>query len=347
MFHSSILSFEHFAGFQPRFPATLLAVAGIIAALELGLRLVPEEKLIPARSRQGEIFFMEREVLPHFPKPQVLLLGSSRVRRAVVPRQLDEELGLPANSTLNAGLASGRVFEASYLYERNRAQLKQARLVILNTDEWHLSSGWRMGSVYELHAPWADRMLLPEPLRTRLLLDGIFSMRLRLRIVNEVISNKLNRRKPDALDLKLDENNQVLAPARAPLPVDVDPAFFDKTIEAFYYRFAISRALEGHVEKLARLVREDGGQFVLMQLPNRVSYQKEVQKLHGDEYSAHLAALRALAERLGVPLVVLEQPSDCGLSDESYEDYGHITPAGARIFTRYLAGRIQGAHWLK
>jgi len=347
MSRSSIFSFEHFAGFRPRLPATLLAVAGLLAALELCLRLLPEDKLIPARSRQGEIFFMERQVLPHFPKPQVLLLGSSRVRRAAVPRQLDEELALPPNSTLNAGLASGHVFEALYLYARNRAQLKQARLVMLNTDEWHLSSGWRLGSVFELHAPWADRMQLPEPLRTRLLLDGVFSMRLRLRIIQGHISNWLVRRKPDTLDLKLDENNQVLPPLREPLPVDIDPARLDTTIEAFYYHFAISRVLEGHVERLARMVREDGGQFVLMQLPNRSSYQSEVRKLHGAEYAAHIAALRALAARLDVPLFLYDQPSACGLSDESYEDYGHITPAGARTFTRFLADLIQREQWLK
>lgn len=340
---SSIFSFEHFAGFRPRAPATLLAVAGIIAAAELGMRLVPEEKLIPARSRQGEIFFMEREVLPHFPKPEVVLLGSSRVRRAVVPKLLDEQLGLPPNSTLNVGLASGRVFEALYLYERNRAQLKQARLVILNLDEWHLSCGWRLGSLYEMHAPWAERLQMTERLRNRLLLDGVFSMRLRLRLLPAL----LRRRTADSLDLRLDENNQVLPPPRKGLPPDVDPRRFHETVETFYDHFELSPVLEGHVEKLARMVRDEGGQFVIVQLPNRSAYQAEVRKLHPAEYQQHLGSLHALERRLSVPLVVLEQPRACNLGDESYEDYGHLNPAGARVFTQFLSELVRKEGWLK
>jgi len=319
MCRSSIFSFEHFAGFQPRFPATLLAVAAAIAVLEFGVRLVPEERLIPARSRQGEIGFMEREVLPRFPAPQAVLLGSSRVRRAVVPRLLDEQLNLPPNSTLNAGLASGRVYEALYLYERNRAQLKTARLVILNVDEWHLSSGWRLGSLYETRAPWAERLQLGERLRNRFILDGIFSMRLRLRVVPAALSSWLHPRRADALDLKLDENNQVLPPPlRKPLPPDAPPDVFREKVGTFYDHFEVSPVLAGHIEQLARMVREDGGTFVIMQLPNRSAYQAEVQKTHGKEYAAHIVALRALAQRLKAPLYILDQPAECGLTDAGY-----------------------------
>jgi hypothetical protein len=347
MCRSSILSFESLAGVQPRVPATLLAVAGIVAAVEIGLRLVPEERLIPAKSRQGEIYFMEREVLPRFQNPQVVLLGSSRVRRAVVPKLLDERLGLPANATLNVGLASGRVFEALYLYERNRAQFKGAKLVVLNVDEWHLSSGWRLGSLYEMHAPWQERLDMPDGLRNRLVLDGVFSMRLRLRLLPGVVASAFGRRKADTLDIKLDENNQVLPPSRPPLPVDVDPRRFYDNIDTFYDHFAISPVLEGHVEKLARMVKEDGGRFVIMQLPNRAAYQAEVEKSHGKDYAQHVAALRALARRLDVPLAVIEQPSACGLTDESYEDYGHMTAAGARVFTTYFGDMVQRESWLK
>jgi len=61
-------------------------------------------------------------------------------------------------------------------------------------------------------------------------------------------------------------------------------------------------------------------------------------------YGEHKAALTALSTRLNLPLVgrkILEYPSECGLNEDSYEDYGHITPAGAQIFTRFLADRIR------
>lgn len=344
MSRSSIFSFESFEGFQPRLPATLLAVAGLLLALEIGLRLIPEERLIPPKSRQGEIFFMEREVLPKFDKPGIVLLGSSRVRRAVVPKMLDERLGLPPNSTLNIGLASGRIFEALYLYERNRERLGKARLVVLNLDEWHLSSGWRLGSLYEMHAPFSERLQFNDALRTRLLLDGIFSMRLRLRLLPGAV---LSKRKSDALVLKLDENNQILPPARRGGDESADPAKFRETINTFYDRFDISPVLQGHVAALAKMVKEDGGKFVLMQLPNRTAYQSEVEKLHPQEYAAHVSALQELSRRLNIPLCLLDRPADCGLSESSYEDYGHINQAGAKVFTEFLAETIQREGWMK
>jgi hypothetical protein len=51
------------------------------------------------------------------------------------------------------------------------------------------------------------------------------------------------KRKSDALDLKLDENNQVLPPPRKPMPPDVPPEAFRETVETFYDRFALSPVL--------------------------------------------------------------------------------------------------------
>jgi hypothetical protein len=84
-----------------------------------------------------------------------------------------------------------------------------------------------------------------------------------------------------------------------------------------------------------------------MQLPNRAAYQAEVNAKHGAEYANHAAALKDLAKHLDVPLFFYDDPKQCGLSDDSYEDYGHITPEGALIFTNFLAELIQREKWLK
>lgn len=343
MSHSSIFNFESFEGFKPRVPLTVLGVAGVLLVLEIGVRLIPEESLIPAKSRQGEIIFLERELLPRVEKPRVLVLGSSRIRRAVVPKLLDEKAGLPANSTLNCGLASGRVYEAKHLYDRNVGKLGKADLVILNIDEWHLSQGWRLGSLYELHAPWSERVAFAEPLRSRMILDGIFSMRLKL----PLIPSLLKRKKDTGPNLKLDENNQVLPPARKNKKESSDAAQYATEMETFYNRFRISAVLEGHIEALAKEVKARGGKFVLLQLPNRAAYQAEVIAKHGQEYQNHVAALKALATRLDAPLFIYDDPKQCGLNDESFEDYGHMTPEGGRAFTAFLAELIQREKWLK
>src|SRR5437868_3497291 len=101
MFLSSIFNFESLRGFRPRAPATLLAVIGVIASIEIFARLLPEERLLRANNIFGEVAFIEHDILPKFPDPRVVLLGSSRMRRAVVPKQLDEALGMPIGSTIN------------------------------------------------------------------------------------------------------------------------------------------------------------------------------------------------------------------------------------------------------
>ncbi len=338
---SSIFNFESLHGLAPRFPATLLAVLAIVGAIEIVLRFTPAETLAPGKSRQAEMRFLEHEVLEKFPPPKILLMGSSRIRRAINPRLLDEQLGLPRHSTMNLGLASGRIFEALYFYQKNQARLSSAQLVVLGIDEWHLSTGWRLGSVYELNAPWSERMSLPNPLRTRLLLDGAFTMRLKLPLVFPAIAAAAGLRKKEAVELTLNDDYQVLPRARKALPADIDPRRFHETIGTFYDTFHIDPVMEGHVEALAKLVKAAGGKLILLQLPNRAAYHQEVERLRGKEFEQHVSTMTRLAQRLDVPFYLYRLPSECSLDETSFEDYGHMTPEGAALFTRHAAGTIR------
>ena len=316
-----------------RVPKTLLAVTGAIAALELAVRITPEKKLVPQASRQGEIFFIEEKVLPKFDAPRILLLGSSRMRRAIVPKQLDQQLGLPEGATLNLGLAFARVYESLYLYERNEAKFKDARLVILNIDEWQLSTGPKMSnSLYETHGPLLERLRYPEDQRTRLFLDGLFHMRVLLKQAPGAIFG----RKRDKQALALDENNQILAPPR---PEQLEN--FDDQIAMFYNKFNVHPVMLEHIERLANKVTSHGGQFVLMQLPNRASYQAKVDATHGADFQREREALEALAKKLNVPLWFYTRPEELGLNDSHYEDYGHITREGAPIVTKLIGEKIR------
>jgi hypothetical protein len=341
VFLSSIFNFESLRGIQPKVPVTLLAVAGIVVLLETAMRLTPERAIIPGKSRQAEMRFLETDVLEKFPEPKIVLLGSSRIRRAVVPRLLDETLGLPQYSTMNLGLASGRLFEAQYFYEQNFDTLKSAKLVVLALDEWHLSTGWRLGSVYEFHAPWAERIALPDPLRTRMIMDGLFSMRLKLRMFFPAMLTHLGVRKAQTPELALTDDYQVLPKPRKGLPPDINPQEYHKTIDTFYESFNVHPVMEGHVEAIAKKVKEAGGQLVLLQLPNRMGYQTQVEKLRGEQYRQHIESLKKLAEKLNVPVYIYRLPEECGLSDENYEDYGHINREGAKLFTRFIAPILQ------
>lgn len=347
MFRSSIFNFESFEGFKPALPKTLLFVVAALVFLELAVRLIPETVLMPGKSRRGEMNFVEKNLLPKLGKIDVVVLGSSRMRRAVVPKQLDTALEIPEGSTLNSGLASGSLFEALYFYERNEERLKSARLVMLGIDEWHLSTGWKIGSTYELHAPFPERFEMPERIRTQMVLDGVFQIRQKLKLLPRGILVAMGIRKQDEPDLILDENNHVLPRRRRGVPSDVDARAYHETIGNFYTNFEISPVFVGHIEKLAARVKANGGTLVLMQLPNRDAYQREMEKLKGAEYQKHLAALQSVATRVGAPLQVYDSPSLLGLSDMDYEDYGHMNDAGARVFTDRFARLIRENNWLK
>jgi len=347
MFRSSIFNFESFEGFKPALPKTLLFVVAALALLEFSVRLIPETVLMPGKSRRGEMNFVEKKLLPKLNKIDVVVLGSSRMRRAVVPKQLDTALGIPEGSTLNSGLASGSLFEALYFYERNEERLKSARVIVLGIDEWHLSTGWKIGSTYELHAPFVERLEMPERIRTQMVLDGVFQIRQKLKLLPRGLLVLARIRKQDEPDLILDENNHVLPRRRRGVPSDVDARAYHETIGNFYTNFEISPVFVGHIEKLAARVKVNGGKLVLMQLPNRDAYRREMEKLKSTEYQKHLVALQAVAKRIDAPLYVYDSPAQLSLSDADYEDYGHMNDAGARTFTERFARLIHEQNWLK
>jgi hypothetical protein len=346
MFLSSIFNFESCEGLRARVPKTLLFVAGVVLLLEITVRVVPESALMPAKSRRGEIDFVEREGLPKLGKIETVVLGSSRMRRAVVPKQFDEAMGLPAGSTLNAGFAMGRIYEALYFYERNEARLKDAKLVVLGIDEWHLSAGWKIGSTYELHAPLKERFEMPERLRTSLVLDGILQIRQKLKLLPKGLLVATGLKKRDKPGLFIDEQNHILPLRTRGVPADVDARAYHETVDNFYSNFEITDVFQRHIEQLAARVRANGGRLVLMQLPNREAYQREVQKLKPKEYAEHLNALKRTSVRAGVPLFIYEAPADLGLSDADFEDYGHMNGEGAKKFTAFLAEMAKREGWL-
>ena len=88
-------------------------------------------------------------------------------------------------------------------------------------------------------------------------------------------------------------------------------------------------------------VKANGGRFVLLQLPNRAAYQAEVEKNHRAEYEREREAIGALAAKLLVPFWSYRLPEEMGLSDDDYEDYGHMTPGGAAKTTQFIGEKIR------
>ncbi|MBI3832105.1 MAG: hypothetical protein HY291_21470 [Planctomycetes bacterium] len=343
MSRSSIFNFESFAGFRPRMPWALLGVLAIVAALEAAARLVPNDVLIQPNSAWGQLRLVEREVIASSRAPQIVFLGSSRMRNAVVPRVVEERLGMPKGSVVNCALGGGRLFDALDLYRRNREILKGTKVVVIGLDDWYFTLGSHpLGTLYELDAPLSDRMRLPEPPRNAMVLDGLLQQRVKVPFALRYFAHVLLNGKPSEISVYVDEYGQVRdkgdeVKALTPAEIEHDAA---NLAYHHYSRFRQSPVLAGHLEELIRSIREDGAQALLVELPNRSAYRERVRQDHETEFQAHLALAREIAQRLDVPFLYYEQPEDCGLRDTLYADYGHLKPEGAHAFSAFFATEL-------
>lgn len=379
MSRSSIFNFDSYQGFGLKFPATALCVVALIAGIEAGLRALPDTwLLVDSTSRLGLTTFYDNEVIPRFEHPQIVIVGTSRAEDAVAPAPLDEALGLPPWSTVNLGLAGARPYDGLGFYEDHRARMKQAKLVIYFSDEWHFSSGWGLGWRYFQRAPLEERLrLLPEgkmpqlvkpadvsdedwaqmeadrlakkreqldQLRTTMLTDWVFQMRLKLRYIPKAIAVNFFGASPGK-QLVVTDEHLVQRPEKHKDkelgPPSEDMEKFRERVDGFYENFDTHPLMLEHVRKLARMVQEDGGRFVIVQMPNRKMHQDCVEKYHPVEYQQHEDALKELGKELGVPVYVYRHPAEVGLEEIDYLDYGHLARRGCARFTAFMAELIK------
>lgn len=135
MSRSSIFSFDtlHAAGFRP-YGAGLAVL--LLLLVEFGLVRNDYVWSFAEDSQTGIVDALERKVLAVREPPRVVVLGSSRIRDAVVPAVVAGELDLPLDSVVNLGLTAGRPFDSLIMYRRNRELLSQADVLVLGVDEF-------------------------------------------------------------------------------------------------------------------------------------------------------------------------------------------------------------------
>jgi hypothetical protein len=360
MASSGLFNFEALRSVKPRMPKALLLALALVAGVEILTRALPMSFLFVYNSRLGLAQFMTREVLPHFDAPQIVLLGTSRGADAVMPTRLDEKLGLAERSTVNLSMIASHSSDWLALYQANRAKLSKSKVLFCLVDEWIFSSGFVNDEHYCLTAPWSERWtyaqgtVVPEGIanenayrehlrarRDGLLLDGLFTMRLKLGQLPAALFRALDwgkMRRP-----KYDGDTQMVRSnvgKNMRNPVD-DLKHYKERIDLTFKHFDTHPAYVRRIEELARLAKEDGVKFVLLSLPNRRRYQDEVESVQPAAFALYEKTVRDLAAREQVTLVFKKYPEDIGLTDTDYEDYGHMLTSGSVGCTDWLADLIR------
>ncbi len=372
MSRSSIFSFESFEEFKPQVPKGLVIAALLVVALEVTVRAVPEHWIVPYSVGLGRLSFMEREILPKSPAPKIVVFGTSRSANAFMPTEIDSALGWPEYSTANLSMFGSRTSAWLDLYQRNRAKLSKCKLLIVVTDEWSFSSNVGGDEHFCLHAPLADRWNFVQPTespaltdpspgeqekwdaakldfmrlkRNRLLADWAFTMRLKLETFPDAPAKWLHtaRRKPN-----YDKYHMVRSTDREEgKAVPEELSSYHERIHLFYKFFDTQPIYVRHVEELMELTKQDGVKMVLMHLPNRRTFQDQVDKLYPKQYEQHLRVARETAAKHNVPFIWRKYPEEIGLTDTDYVDYCHMAATGSKKATNWLLDLIEKEKWLE
>jgi hypothetical protein len=328
---SSTFSFETL-----RLDATVRPLGAILAALILIAidATVARTDWIWARvptSQGGMLDAVERTIVDPAPDPKVLIMGSSRIHDAVLPRTLERSLDLDEGTVLNLGISAGTPFDALTLYRRNRQKLRHARAMVVGVDDWQFNGGFppsecdrrfmtlaerigvfRSDATLSLIAGWAWKTYDAEAPIRRLLEDFV-------------------HRTPHAIRID-DEGRIVMTPGArevGPLEVDVRP-----DVDRFYARWTLSPGRIAELETLIRLAQEDGLAVFLTQVPLRAAYVDVVEQRFG---AADAEYRRGIASIAGVEIHLFARASELGIPENHYVDYGHLTRPGAERMTAAIA----------
>jgi hypothetical protein len=318
-----------------KLPRGALLALLLLLAVELGL--ARQERLwswVPA-SNSGVVDAIERQVITPAQAPQVLLMGSSRVRDGVAPRQLEAALHLPEGAVLNLGLTRGTPWDAALLYRRNRDKLKQARLLVVGVEDWSFNAAVSPNERYRRFASLSDRVGVYNPDWTRSLVVGwIWRTYDAQGPLRNLLTSALKGR-PKDLPIAPDGRVQWRKKESDTGPKDLDLSL---DVERAFRKFEVTDGLNDQLRDLIALAREDGLTVVLVQVPLRDAYIDLAAQKYPDALARYRDNLRHFSD---TPQLIYERASDLGISPEWYYDYGHLTAPGARVFTDRLAADLR------
>lgn len=323
------------AGWRPTGIAWAIAW---LAVFELFVRVLPVASYVPA-SETGIVEVLDKAVITPAPDPEIVLLGNSRLRDAVVPRQLEERLGLESGTVLNLGITAGQPWDYAWLYERHRAKLSRARLLVVALDDFRFSTRTPPGERFRRFAPLEDRIGTYDG-KTASLVVGWFWKTFDLRdAIVRTAKAMLTGKRPDvpvAGDGRIVWREEERH--RGPLAID------DKAeVRSRYRRFERSAVRVEPIRRLLHLATEDGLAVRLIVLPSRDSIIDEIDRVVPDAPIYLAEVMHRLAEDFpGTQSIRWRRASGLGIADDRFYDYGHLTPPGAVVLTDRLATWLLG-----
>jgi hypothetical protein len=321
---SSIFSFDTL---QVRWgvPRGLLTAVILLAVLDFGLSRADWPYRKNPSSYVGT-FLAQEDVLRRDPvPPRIIILGNSRSKCGLLSQEMERRLGLPNGAVLNLSIESGDHYDNYTFQKRNRQQMKSARLLIYDVDAYEWNANFPLSERFHHFAGFADRLDLEPSVPS---LFGWFFRTEEKAALYHAIFRRIKRRfvgafrpaRQAAVDDPIGDQSNSSAPLG---PVGGRVSFW-------YKNFRLSPKRQALLEQVIATAHEDGQHVVIVQLPFRNEYMREVFRSHASDYTSYAQSIQSLG---GVDIHVFEAASDCGLEPADFKDWDHLDTTGAEKFT--------------
>jgi len=351
----------------------LLAVVGVLVAADLLVRAqLPPEDLLPWTLGEEAAYTVKVDRLEDSPAPDVLFLGSSRVRDGIVPAVFAEELGQrwsrPATA-FNLGLMNAKAEEYLCLVRSHLPDPPPARVVlgitgseVVNTWNFQYASRflwdtpdivdwWQRREAEDLsaeHVEWflerrIGQLWYVYGHRDALREGFVELLRTRFGLFPLTAQQRAYR-----ADVAREVRDFVLSADGYNPPEEAPSDTLDKRLKEQPDSVHVpSRELERSVQMtggdrfdelraIAAILAERGIRLALVEMPVSPYLQQLNPVLHGPVFRQRMSELAAELEIVWVPMPAEET----FLANSAYLDVNHLTASGARRYTRMLFRKL-------
>jgi hypothetical protein len=322
---SSIFSFDTL---QLRWgvPRGLLTALVLLVLLDFGLSRADWPYRKYPLSYVGAFLAQEQTLQSSSVPPRVIILGNSRSKGGLLPREMEHILGLPEGSVLNLSIESGDHYDNYIFQQRNQQQMKSARLLIYGADAYEWNANFPLSERFHHFAGLTDRLKLDPSADT---LFGWFFRTEEKTALYRAIFRRIKARM--IAPFRPTEKTEVrdLPGDQAPAPETLGPV--TGRVAFWYKNFQISPPRQALLQQVVHTAREDGQQVVILQLPFQDEYMQELLRSHANDYDAYKQSIRSLND---VHVALFENASACGLGPADFRDWDHLNTIGAAKFTQ-------------
>ncbi len=276
---------------------------------------------------------------------KVVFFGSSRLQSAVIADEWARRAGLKPGEVANLAVNDGRLWDALYMIETSGGLPASVNLVVVEIAPWEFNRNL-------LNPGFAVRSAIPQHMRhlatlsERLAVDDVES---RMDLLADFVW-PLYERQP---------LNQWQFPVPIPqpaLPLPIAMHWDERQRE----RAATAGALKGsniakvhffhpeissfavwNLDRLLARVAGDSRRVVLAELPAREEYLRAIEQEPASRaFYQQVQELVKARTSENVSFLSWELARDCGLSENIFVDYGHLSREGAQTFTGRLFDEI-------